>query len=80
MTYQELVFEEAVKLGIVGLTNESADFILWERTAFPLIGEEELRREVSLELSSGGWLGKNVVKTEGPTAWDKIASEEENEP
>jgi hypothetical protein len=80
MTYRELVFEEALKLGIVGLNDESADFILWERTAFPLLGEEELRREVSLELSNGGWKGGGRVKTKGPTAWDKIAAEEGEEP
>ena len=77
MTYRELVFEEALKMGIVGLNDESADFILWERTAFPLLDEPELRREVALELTNGGWLNRGRVKTEGPTAWDKLVSEEE---
>ena len=75
MTYRELVFEEALKMGIVGLNDESADFILWERTAFPLLDESALRREVALELKN--WTNTGKIKTEGPTVWDKLNSDEE---
>jgi hypothetical protein len=79
-TYRDLVFDEAQKLGIVGLNDESADFILWERTAFPFLDEAELRHEIALELAHGGWTMKGRVKTEGPTAWDMLSAEEPEDP
>ncbi len=74
MTYIELAQEEAAKLGVI-LTDEAADFLLWEQTAFPCIGEEELRRQVQHAIAHEGWKNFKKKRT-GPTAWDKIGGDE----
>lgn len=73
MTWIELAKEEAARLGVV-ITDEQADFILWEQTAFPLIGPDETRRQVAEFIEK---YGKNFgPKTEGPTSWDKVKEDE----
>jgi hypothetical protein len=69
VTWLELAKAEAAKFGVV-LTDEAADFILWERTAWPGISADETRLAVAEEIQKN-WLNFNP-KPEGPTAWDKI--------
>lgn len=73
VTWRQLAQEEAQKLGVI-LDDDAADFILWERTAFPMIDPEELRRAVAMEIEAN-WKHYKP-KTEGPTAWDKLVEDE----
>lgn len=75
MTFTELAKEEAAKLGVI-LDDSAADFILWERTPFPLVtGEEELRRHVYAEVKEH-WMNYKPKET-GPTAWEKVLKDDE---
>jgi hypothetical protein len=69
ITWRQLAQEEAQKLGVV-LDDDAADFILWERTPFPLIGPDELRRAIAIEIEAH-WKHYKP-KTEGPTVWEKL--------
>jgi hypothetical protein len=73
VTWLELAKEEAAKVGVI-LTDDAADFILWERTAFPMIGPDECRRQIAEEIEAN-WRNFDP-KTSGPTFWDKLGSED----
>jgi hypothetical protein len=69
MTWIELAKEEAARLGVI-ITDEIADYILWEETAFPFDGPDQIRRQVAEFIEKHG---KNFEpKTEGPTVWNKL--------
>ncbi len=74
LTWLELAKEEAAKQGVV-IDDRIADYILWEETAFPFDNPDAIRRQVADFISKHGKTFK--PKETGPTAWDKLASEDE---
>lgn len=74
MTWLELAKEEAARLGVI-LTDKTADYLLWEFTAFPFAEPDAIRRQIAEEIETN-W--KNYEpKVDGPTVWDKVGSEKE---
>lgn len=74
MTWLELAKEEAARLGVI-LTDEQADFVLWEQTAFPCTMDPDfIRRQVAEFIEKHG--RSFDPKTTGPTAWDKLGDDE----
>jgi hypothetical protein len=73
-TWIQLAKEEALKAGVI-IEDEAADFILWERTAFPFIGPDELRRAIAIEIETH-WKNYKPKTVESPTAWAKLDKDE----
>lgn len=77
LTAIQLAQEEGAKLGL-SLSDEAADYILWEKTRFPMYENiDELREQVrdGIMEDIDDWRLGRPPKT-GPTAWDKIGSED----
>jgi len=55
VTWLDLVKQRAAAHG-VALTDTEAEFVLWERTAFPVAGRAEVERQLDEEFMAGAWL------------------------
>lgn len=46
MTWRELVRSIAAEYGVTELDDDTCDYMLWERTAFPICGRDEVIRQL----------------------------------
>lgn len=74
MTWVDLAKEEGLKLGI-HLTDEMADYILWEETAFPHGGKQYIREQVTAVLNANLYAMKTSFPpppSTAPTRFERI--------